>query len=394
MYARFLIGEAAVSEIKNRAYMDLYAFYVPYRLLWREFPDFLINGEGTMPTVTDLWQSNYEKGFTQGTESVGENTPWLRYAYNLVVNKFFNLDPGTERAIDANTNAEYYRRPSNFHTSTIFNTDNVPDTEIDTSGASVSVMDVREAFHEDEYKQMRNMYGSRYTDYLVQAGVKANWSILEEPELIGMKRGTMKFAQTNGTYTAGPVPDPTNLDSASVIGQPSGYWRSSGSFALKRTFAPEHGLVIIIGGTQIDMYQSNALHPLLAQTDTKDYWTAERSMIGRSNYKAVLFNNAPATIPQDPQIPSEQYNNLRRGVSQTPYNANEVVDSTRAYIMLQDDTSRTEYMRTNADSVDPFMSGLMGAMPGEEKQTHLSCTMVHNLTKQSPLPPSNSDVLR
>ena len=57
------------SLVMNRAFIDLYAFYVPYRLVWDEFPEFLTTGSGTLPTVTDVFEWNWEKNFIHTNRS-------------------------------------------------------------------------------------------------------------------------------------------------------------------------------------------------------------------------------------------------------------------------------------------------------------------------------------
>ena len=66
----------------NKMYQDYFAFYVPYRVLWDDFPNF-IRGAGdlsdngiapvnpphgvqptNMPTVDNTWFWNFEKGFS------------------------------------------------------------------------------------------------------------------------------------------------------------------------------------------------------------------------------------------------------------------------------------------------------------------------------------------
>ena len=52
-------SDNTVSLVMNRAYFDLYAVYVPYRVLWDDFPTYLIEGTGTVPTVANGFDFNF-----------------------------------------------------------------------------------------------------------------------------------------------------------------------------------------------------------------------------------------------------------------------------------------------------------------------------------------------
>ena len=65
--------------IMNNAYCDYIVTYTPFRLMWDSFPDFLMTGTGTVPTVTDKWQFNFEKAFTIPDSGAAgtSNAAWL-----------------------------------------------------------------------------------------------------------------------------------------------------------------------------------------------------------------------------------------------------------------------------------------------------------------------------
>ena len=83
-------SDTTKAVVMNNAYCDFILCYVPFRLMWDSFPDFLMTGTGTVPTVTDKWEFNFEKVFTiPDTGAVGtSNAAWLRYMYNMVWNRF------------------------------------------------------------------------------------------------------------------------------------------------------------------------------------------------------------------------------------------------------------------------------------------------------------------
>ena len=157
-----------IRNIQTAAYLDGFSFYVPFRLLWEGFPDWLVKGDGNFPYVTDLMPKNYEGHFTipsGGTGTPGDqNTVWRRRCYNLVYNSFFAKDENEVTDLDDNTVRNCYQRPSTFEVAS--QAVNLSDSTVDTSGASVTVDAIRQAFSNDAFSKMRQFYGERYVDYL------------------------------------------------------------------------------------------------------------------------------------------------------------------------------------------------------------------------------------
>ena len=106
----------------NDAFVDTYAFYIPYRLLWDQFPKFISEeNPGILPpTVTSTWGFMFENQF-QSVPGGGPATtlvPWQRRAYHHIWDKFFReskLTPVTN--FDAVTTRTVLLRPSKFHPS-------------------------------------------------------------------------------------------------------------------------------------------------------------------------------------------------------------------------------------------------------------------------------------
>ena len=91
-FASNFISDTTVRPLFNRTYMDTFAFYIPFRLLWDQFPEFIAdeNSGLTPPTVTDVFFQNFENRLVADAPANLNNAPWIRYAYNLVANSFFN----------------------------------------------------------------------------------------------------------------------------------------------------------------------------------------------------------------------------------------------------------------------------------------------------------------
>ena len=200
----------------------------------------------------------------------------------MIHNKFFRIARNPE--IDLNTvglqRATY--RPTTFHEAEP-EVDYV-DTTIDTSGPTLTVDELRQAFNEDRFAKVRQFYGDRYVDYLAALGVKTNWTILDEPELIGRKNGTMKYN----------IIDPTAADTSGVsgdfpVGKPGGYFTHESTFKLKKTFCPEHGLIVLISSVKMDQQYTLAELPMLHHSNHEDFWSPEMDSMAEKRYNRELW---------------------------------------------------------------------------------------------------------
>ena len=185
---------------KNKAYLDAFAFYVPYRLLWDNFPQWITGANSDpIPKVSDLFFHNFEARhcLDYSVDQYTTHTAWQRRAYNMIGMKFFGYKSEVDDAdyiSDANAVLPAIQRPSTFEVASPPST--VPSAAIPTG----TVDDLRAAFAHDTFEKVRAMYGDRYVDYLRALGVQTNWAVLDEPETIGMIHGPWQYRTVNATF--------------------------------------------------------------------------------------------------------------------------------------------------------------------------------------------------
>lgn len=282
--------------LKNRAYFDIYAFYIPFRLLWEDFPAFIAKSNEvspvSVPLVTTLFPENFETTFLA---SATENTAFLRRAYNAVAYQFFarHFTAGGERSHDgmqkvrdgdfdsSTTLGKVWQRPSTFDESLMVAA-GIDDTTIDVSGSTITTQDIREAFAQDRFNKVRDFYGSKYTDYLAAVGVKASWSILDEPECIGVSNNDLVFRELRSTA----------LDAENEFGRKGGQYSASYKLNIRRTFCPEHGVILIGAAPRIDIFMLNqGAHVLNGKTSVEDYFAPEFAYRAQTVWDAkVLYD--------------------------------------------------------------------------------------------------------
>ena len=136
-----------IREIKTRAYLDAFLLYVPFRLLWSQWTNFVSSGSTpTCPTVANLFPKNFERRFTIGAGNGDSNNAFQRRAYNRVWVDHFNVggtDPSIDTGLDGAVILSVNQRPSTFEVAEP--PSDIASETIDTSGATITVDDIREA---------------------------------------------------------------------------------------------------------------------------------------------------------------------------------------------------------------------------------------------------------
>ena len=270
-----------IKPIYSRAYFDLYAFYVPYRLLWSDWKNFIQGtnlgvGDLAFPALTAQRPWNFE------THTVGTGNNFLGDAYHTVWNRFFDLKLDVDdvsgetipnvsagvggsqywRAWNGTAMLNAYRRDTTFDQS-FKETDQVRDTEIDVSGGTLSMQDLREALAGERWDKLRDFYGHRYVDYLAAVGVKANWEILDEPECIGVSNNDWAYKQVKSTTDTG-------------LARTQGYFEQEHTINIRKTFCPEHGLICIMAAPRADVFNKDiGTHTAAFRSAREDFYSPE-----------------------------------------------------------------------------------------------------------------------
>lgn len=370
-------SDQADNLILNRTYYDTFLFYVPYRLLDSGWPDFISKETGSVPLVTDLMPRNYENAFqlTDVADAYTENVAWPRYAYNMIWNEYFRQQDVTERALTDNTIAQGYLRESTLYASSR-NDANVDETSIDTSGGSFTTRTLRSALANDRFDRIRDYYGDKYTDYLAAVGVQSVWTILEQPEVLGMHHGDLRFTATRAT-------DGANL--ADIGGVFDGVSKTT----VKDKFLPEHGLVYAVGIARMDV-QRTAMGglPILQKDGVHDYWSPAFEVSDMQQLPLTLLGTGHT--PSDGVFFSQRFDEYRRGELLIP---NLTITSINSYIVVAPATTATTitYRGTEATNIDNFFNGNLTI---DAVQYHGQLSNEFKIIKKSPIAKAMKSVLR
>ena len=292
-------------NVQTSVYQDIYAFYMPYRVAFEEWPQYIAGDDSvSLPTIGDTFPQNFENRLAIGPDGAPavENISFQRTMYHKVFDEFFTAE-GDQGVQTGSTLRSTLLRASTFETSRPNRV--VPVESIDTSGASISVDDIRTAFSQDQFGKMRAFYGDRYVDYLRALGVNASWAILDKPEPIGQKHSDWRFRT---------VADTVN-QAGDVLAFTAGYFNGSTSLRLKRTFCPEHGLIgVFLVVRPEPLGETSYVEPHLAKIDRNLYWSPEFETNKLHTWPSTLREDT-ATIDRDAAEERPFYEDYRKGLN-------------------------------------------------------------------------------
>lgn len=143
-----------------------------------------------------------------------------------------------------------------------------PHLTADLSSASgVAISDLRLALAIQRYQEARNVYGSRYVEYLRYLGVRSSDGRLGNPEYLGGGKQTIQFSEV-----------------LSTDGANTGEMKGHGIAAMRtnryRRFFEEHGIVMTLMSVVPKSIYANGIHRSWSRTEKEDYFTKELAHIG------------------------------------------------------------------------------------------------------------------
>lgn len=268
--------------VMHPAYIDVFFFYVPHRLVWDGWEDFITDGTGNPPTVDldDAVAQAYLYGASKADKSgtaVSYNGLFTR-AYALIRNEFFR-DQDYDGEIDitaAPAGLVSARHLKNIYTSWRKNVEQfeveIESEEFTVSGgkgtASVRADAIRDSLRDLRLPERRAMFGSRYVDVLRSWGIRTNYQWLDRPESLGRSRNMVSFSDIPATAAGTDV----------TVGDLYGHGIVGLRHRFRRRVFPEHGYLIGLGimrfvplfdgGTTVDSFKSVR----------DEYWAPEYEM--------------------------------------------------------------------------------------------------------------------
>jgi len=222
---------------------SVWFFYVPHRLVWDEWTDFISKSEPQTSFIGSTFKGPNYFDKAEPTVSIAVS-PLYRRAYKLVYNEYFNTGVGYDITDDSNvTIMGDLRNPEQF-ASKMRLEDAVVDPEFTVTGSTIPLNEFYRAQMNARSKQRSQMTGDKYVDTQARMGVDASWMIAERPEFLGTKSKLCAPVLTASTESA-------------TLGQEVSRFNCSLSVDIKGKHFAEHGYIVGVCG----------LRPILTFTD-------------------------------------------------------------------------------------------------------------------------------
>lgn len=243
---------AFTRNVLNGGLASIMAFYVPYRLVWDEWTEFISDPQSTavVPMATVPMRSLFE------VSTAGQPTNvFARRAMKLIYNQYFGSDqfgtPGQfyyqDIEDDADTLFKQLRTNDQF-LGKLMQQNSAPDDdfEADVSGtapnmiASIPLNEFRQAMKDAHSSRRSGLTGDKYVDAMRRMGVQLDWKIQNAPEFLGSVSADFDAKETRATYTPADPPPA----GASQTGRSYARFNERMRLSTRRKFFAEHGIIL------------------------------------------------------------------------------------------------------------------------------------------------------
>lgn len=222
--------------VRTEIRCDVMAFYVPYRLVWSQWVDFIGGDVGALPTDTNAWSEVGEHGVPINVLG--------RRAYRLVYNEFFGdedfgtdswyaditAETGPNRALKRLRNDDQFLRNAVLAADAKGITFQAP---VVGTNAEIDLNSFRWSMQENNQLARQGVSGDKYVDILQQMGVALDWRVQQAPEFLGSRRVKLR-------------PMVTRITEGAQAGQGRTRWEGDVSLELGDKFFAEHGVILTI----------------------------------------------------------------------------------------------------------------------------------------------------
>lgn len=292
VHVRGSLESDIVAALRCPAVVSSYAFYVPHRLVWTGWEQFIADADSaaTVPLVSATTSPFAEIGET------GNYSPSVLYrrAIKLIYNEFFgDLDYGTTHAnytdpfLDTAQNAMLPLKTVNQLLSEIALDVDEPADNYNVVANTIEVTEFRRRLKVNARGNNQRIGGEKYTDALRRFGVDMREELAAKPEML-KRSSEIVYPQE--------VFNTSDIQTGARVGR----YRVAVDFKVPRFFSMEHGYVIVL----------HSLRPFLART----YPAFDRSFVTRHWFMEEMdkaFREIPSInvgtatdVEPDPLVPA------------------------------------------------------------------------------------------
>jgi hypothetical protein len=277
------------------AYMTLkifsHIFFVPHDQTFPEFPD-VITGNDTStawPTIGYTLPTSYQWA-KFGVGGMGTLTPNLNAlpvrAFNHVINEYFlNRMLYTERSLDDTSLFRVQFPSSSYHGGIQDEIQQGTEETVDSSGATIGITEIKDAWHRQNLAERRAQYGDRYRDLLASYGVRTPDYRLDRPEHCARGRATLGISEVVATATS----------ASENTGEYRGHGIAGVRFKMPKRMFTEHGTLIGVYYARPRLQLMNKTDKIWHVSDKEDLYHPELAGDTQVVVKSTEVYNNTAT---------------------------------------------------------------------------------------------------
>lgn len=174
-------------NLMTGALMHHYLFYVPYRLLWNEWIEFITQDDDasyTTPVTTTNWPLLFDHDMSGGRWSLN------RRAFKLIYNEFFGSEEFGSNAFYSNIETDTDVTEKRLRTTEQFLGSAVMDTAFtsptyDATTVPIDLLQFARSMAQARQLRSAQMSGDKYVDSMKRLGVDLDWRVQQAPEFLG-----------------------------------------------------------------------------------------------------------------------------------------------------------------------------------------------------------------
>ena len=194
------------ANLSTPCMMSVWYFYVPHRLVWDGWTDFISKEEG----ASSFPETTIDAPFYFQNGGGDTQSPLFVRACKLVYNEYFGTETmgGTQWFSDVTDDSvvDVYdtRNPEQFASKLRIDDASIVDPEFAVTASSIPLNEFYRSMMNARSKQRSQMSGNKYVDTLARMGVDASWMVSERPEFLGTKSklvGPQLTSNTSDTNT-------------------------------------------------------------------------------------------------------------------------------------------------------------------------------------------------
>lgn len=282
-----------VAPVMHPVHLTIHHFFVPWRLVWDQFEDFIVRVADTsltipliaIPAVNSLPFFEYITDYfcvqrQPVAPVIGKSVNALPIrAYNLIFNEYYrDQSLVAEKALDVNFTNSVAWGKDRFTTARTTPQEGAGIT-VPVTGP-ITVETLRTAFAAQKFREARSRYGDRYVEYLRYLGVTPSDARLQRPEFLGGGTQTVQFGEVVQSSETGTTP----------LGTLGGHGVAAVRTNAFRRFFTEHGILLTMCFMRpVNMY-GTGMDRLFDKFKPDDFHNRELEHVGQQAiFKNELF---------------------------------------------------------------------------------------------------------